>query len=73
MHTLQTMGHETDIEMVTRHVREGEIQIANQRALIAEMAARGSSTTEAEDLLATFEDIQRLHREHLARLVRTTR
>lgn len=62
------MTEESEIEMVRRHVREGKGHLAKQRAIIVEMQERQSSTVEAERLLVTFEDMQQLHLEHLARL-----
>ena len=59
---------ETDLEMVQRHVREGEVHLANQRALIARLNASKLPTGEAEALLVTFEDMQGQHKAHLARL-----
>jgi hypothetical protein len=59
---------ETELEMVTRHIREGAEHVAKQRALIAELRANGHPTGEAEALLATFEDLQRQHEAHLARI-----
>ena len=59
---------ETELEMVRRHVREGVIIVADQRARIAHLTASGLSTETAEATLVNFEDIQRLHEEHLARI-----
>lgn len=59
---------ETELEMVRRHVREGERQLAAQRALIARVDARGLPTEEAANLLAVFEEIQRMHEAHLTRI-----
>ena len=61
-------GDETELEMVRRHIREGAGQLASQRFLIARMRMNGISTDEAETLLATFEDTQRQHEAHLARI-----
>lgn len=60
-------AEETELEMTRRHVREGAAHIAGQHALIARLRDRGLPTAEAEAVLATFEDIQRQHEDHLAR------
>lgn len=60
---------ETELRMVHRHVQEGAGHIAKQHALIARLRAGGFSTQEAEARLATFEDSQRLHEDHLARIM----
>ncbi|MRI56777.1 hypothetical protein D8770_22855 [Methylobacterium sp. DB1607] len=59
---------ETELQMVTRHVRQGAGHVAKQRALIARLRADGLPVEEAEALLVTFEDMQRQHEEHLARI-----
>lgn len=59
---------ETEFEMVRRHIREGAGHLAGQRMLIARMRMSGIPTEEAETLLATFEDSQRQHEAHLARI-----
>ncbi len=61
-------AEETDLEMVRRHVRQGEGHLASQRAIIARLKASHLPTDEAEALLDTFEDVQRLHKAHLTRL-----
>ncbi|WP_449410022.1 hypothetical protein [Methylobacterium komagatae] len=58
---------ETELDMLRRHVRQGAGHIAKQRALVAKLKADGLSCEEAQALLATFEDLQRQHQEHLAR------
>ena len=60
-------AEETELEMVQRHVREGEGHLANQRALIARLRTSHLPTEVAEALLATFEDVQREHKAHLTR------
>ena len=59
---------ETDLQMTERHVREGEVQLAQQRHILSWLADHHYATDEAERLLAIFEDIQQMHREHYARL-----
>ena len=59
---------ETELEMVSRHVADGDRQIEKQRALIAHMESTGASTVVVRALLDSFLDVQKLHCEHLARL-----
>lgn len=59
---------ETELEMVQRHVREGEGHLANQRALIARLKTSHLPTEVAEALLANFEDLQQQHEVHLVRV-----
>lgn len=59
---------ETELEMVSRHMADGDRQIEKQRALIAHMESTGASTVAAVALLGAFVDVQSLHCEHLARL-----
>lgn len=59
---------ETDLKMVRRHVRQGAARVARQSQLVAELRADGWPTEAAERLLANFEEIQRQHEAHLARL-----
>ena len=61
-------AEETELEMVQRHVREGEKHLVNQRALIDRLRASELPTGEAEALLDTFEDMQGQHIAHLMRL-----
>lgn len=59
---------ETELEMVQRHVREGEGHLAGQRACIARLKASDLPTKQAEALLCTFQDLQRQHVAHLAHI-----
>lgn len=59
---------ETELEMVRRHVREGERIVVNQRALIDRLKASDRPIDEAEILLANFQAVQRQHEEHLSRI-----
>ena len=61
-------AEETELEMVQRHVWKGERHLAAQRALIARLTTSGLPIEEAEVLLATFQDTQRQHKAHLARI-----
>ncbi|GLS54435.1 hypothetical protein GCM10007886_26180 [Methylobacterium gregans] len=55
--------------MVRRHTEDGARHIANQQAPITRIRTAGIPTEEAEALLATYEDIQRQHEDHLARIL----
>ena len=61
--------NETVLEQCRRHVLEGANRIVRQEALIAELQCAGASETlpGARALLLTFQSIQRLSEEHLAR------
>ena len=59
---------ETELEMVRRHVREGAGHVARQRGIVAGLHANSQLLEVAEQLLANFEDVQRQHIAHLARL-----
>jgi len=59
---------ETELEMVRRHVRQGAEQVAKQRALVTRLRVDGLSVEEAEALLFIFEDLQRQHEAHLAKV-----
>lgn len=63
-----TSADETELEMVRRHISQGEGHLAGQRALIARIEASGLPTEEAEALLVTFEATQEQHGTHLARI-----
>ena len=59
---------ETELQMVRRHVREGEAHVQRQREFITEMWERGGPTDIAVTLLEAFQDTLRQHKAHLARL-----
>lgn len=61
---------ETELEMTTRHVREGEKALSRQRRLITRLETRGENSDLARKLLRDFEAIQRLHQDHLDRIQR---
>ncbi|TNC69471.1 hypothetical protein [Rubellimicrobium roseum] len=63
--------HETELEMVQRHVREGEAHVKRQREIVAELRERGHPTDVAIALLAEFEDLLRQHKAHLVRIEAT--
>ena len=62
---------ETELEMVWRHVLEGEVHLANQGALIARLKTSCLPTEEAEALLDTFEVSQRQHEAYLTHIEST--
>jgi hypothetical protein len=47
---------ESLLEMAQRHVAEGEVRVARQTALVAELARDGHNTARAEALLATLKN-----------------
>jgi len=57
-----------DLAMTRRHVAEGIVQLARQRAVIERMTERGRDTSDAISLLDRFEDIQGEHIAHRDRL-----
>ena len=59
---------ETELEMVQRHVREGEAHVARQREIVVELRERGDPTEMALALLAEFEDLLHQHKAHLIRI-----
>jgi len=59
---------ETLLEMVERHVREGEAHVRRQRAIILELREIGYPTETAEQLLLQFETTLECHRQHLSRI-----
>jgi hypothetical protein len=63
------MDGETPLEMVTRHIWEGEAAISRQRALVTRLSALGQSTVVAEELLVQFMATQMEHVAHLKRLM----
>lgn len=60
--------HETPIEMVSRHVFEGEKHLAAQTVLIERLRGRALPTEDAQALLDSFHIMQAHHEEHLRRL-----
>jgi hypothetical protein len=63
-------GIEPKLELVKRHVREGERLVIRQRAIISRLMEMGCPTTIADELLIEFETSLRQHRDHLARLMK---
>jgi hypothetical protein len=56
------------LDMAERHVLDGERNIARQRELIAEMLSLGLDVSRHQDILATFEETQRIHTEQVKQL-----
>lgn len=52
---------ETIVDMVRRHVREGQRIVRDQRALVAQLRRDGHPTAVAEQLLAEFEHALEIH------------
>lgn len=59
---------ETELEMVERHVRQGERHVTRQLDIIEEMMLRNQPTAVAESLLFNFEITLLAHHDHLYRL-----
>lgn len=59
---------ETELEMVKRHVRQGEKHVSRQLKIIADMTRRHQHTGLAESLLFNLEMSLRAHRDHLEEL-----
>ena len=59
---------ETNLEMVQRHVRQGEKHVSRQLEIIAEMQFRKQPTGLAETLLFNFDRSLRAHKAHLEQL-----
>ena len=62
------MAGESELDMVKRHVREGEVQVARQREIVAALGKTGRAVDLAESLLALFVSIQDAHQAHLERI-----
>jgi hypothetical protein len=58
------------LEKAELRMFEGAWRIARQKELIAEMSTRGVDLRPYRELLARFEESQRLHIEHVQRLKR---
>ena len=61
---------ETELQMIERHIREGDAIVARQTQLVAELRrGRGHDRLldEAVRLLGQFKDTLQLHHKHLAR------
>lgn len=63
------MTWESELDMVSRHVREGQARVIRQGDLVAKLAKARHDTTLAKALLAVFVDVQDTNCAHLARIV----
>ena len=61
--------HETELEMAVRHVVVGRALLKRQDRILVELRADGHPTAAAEQLRSTLAQTQRLHEEHLARVL----
>ncbi|HVU29188.1 MAG TPA: hypothetical protein VHE36_02200 [Sphingomicrobium sp.] len=57
-----------DLELVERHVAQGEQHIIRQEELISRLRSRGLPTEEAEKLLKGFQESLHEHRAHRDRI-----
>jgi hypothetical protein len=62
------MTPETEMEMVLRHIRTGEANVAKQRRRVTARQLAGEDTEVSADLLRIFEATLALHRQHLHRI-----
>jgi hypothetical protein len=62
------MAGESELDMVKRHVRDGAVQVARQREIVAALGKACRTVAMAESLLALFVSIQDAHLAHLARI-----
>jgi negative regulator of genetic competence, sporulation and motility len=53
-----------DLEMVDRHIAQGERHVTQQEELVARLRSHGLPTDEAENLLEEFRALLLQHREH---------
>lgn len=60
---------ETELEMVKRHIREGEGHVSRQLEIIADMVVRGQPTTLAETLIFNFDKTLRAHKAQLEQIM----
>ena len=59
---------ETELEMVQRHVLQGERHVSHQLEIISGMQARNQPTSLAKDLLFSFDTSLRAHKAHVEQL-----
>ena len=60
---------ESELQMVQRHVREGEAILERQHAIISRLSELHLPIDRAQELLVTFERMQSLHLAHLSRIL----
>jgi hypothetical protein len=61
-------AQETELEMVRRHVREGEARVTRQREIVAGLPGDSDLRDMAESFLGDLENVLRQHKVHLARI-----
>lgn len=59
---------ETTLQMVQRHVRQGEVLVRRQREIVAKIIDAGQDPDQAECILAVLEVSQDEHLAHLERI-----
>jgi hypothetical protein len=62
------MSRAEQLDMIRRHIAEGERHVAKQRDVIERLYELGGDVGLAEDLLEEFEATLAEHRRHLAEL-----
>jgi hypothetical protein len=67
---METARLHANLRMSERHVRDGERHIARQKKLIEQMFSFGVDVCRYQDSLATFEETQSIHTEHVTKLKR---
>ena len=56
---------ESELQMVERHIRDGERHVANQREIVAHLSSLGHPTELAQRVLRNLEELLAMHRRHL--------
>ncbi len=62
------MSFESELEMVRRHVAEGERHVRLQREIVARLREMGAPTEDAERLQLQFEELLLMHQNHLSKV-----
>ena len=62
------MSGESELEMVRRHVAEGQRHVRSQHEIVVHLREMGAPTEIAEQLERQFEELLEMHRQHLSRL-----
>jgi hypothetical protein len=60
---------ETELQMVQRHVAQGERHLVQQEGLFTRLRLGGLPTDVAQELLTSFRTTLASHREHLNRII----
>ena len=61
-----------DVQMVERHILQGEEHVRRQTELIDRLRSKGLPTGAAEEWLAQFEDMLQQHWDHRALMIETS-